>query len=61
LVTRNPINPVKMKKFYIILGLALLMAGTSVAESNKPKPAGKHRSHKKAKKKSSKYFFNFQH
>lgn len=51
-----------MKKFYLVFALALLVSGAAIAESNNvPKPKGKHRSHKKAKKKKSGYYFNFQH
>lgn len=50
-----------MKHLYFILALVFLLAGAAVTESYaKPKP-GKHKSHKKAKKKKSGYMYNFQH
>jgi hypothetical protein len=50
-----------MKKVYFIFTLIFLIAGAAIAETNvKPKP-GKHKSHKKAKKKKSGYMYNFQH
>lgn len=50
-----------MKQVYIIFSLVFLLSGAAIAEHYevKPKP-GKHKSHKKAKKKKSKYMYNFQ-
>jgi hypothetical protein len=49
-----------MKKFYILIALAFLLTGSAIAD-NLVHPKGKHKSHKKAKKKKSGYYFNFQH
>jgi hypothetical protein len=46
--TKSLIN--NMKKFYLVLGLSLLILGTAVAKSQ-VNPKGKHKSHKKSKKK----------
>ena len=50
-----------MKKVYILFALVFLLSGSAIAENYevKPKP-GKHKSHKKTKKKKSKYMYNFQ-
>jgi|GEM_PF-1976790 len=54
-----------MKKLHVIFILALVLVTANLTESfaNTPKnkKPGKHKSSKKAKKKKSGYFYNFQH
>lgn len=52
-----------MKKSLFILALSFIVLGTYYAEAatSLPKKPGKHKSHKKAKKKKSGYFYDFQH
>lgn len=53
-----------MKQTYLIFTLVFLLSGAAVAGNYefKPKPKqGKHKTHKKAKKKKSGYLYNFQH
>ncbi|MFL5731229.1 MAG: hypothetical protein ACJ75J_17205 [Cytophagaceae bacterium] len=55
-----------MKKHYynyvLVLMLTMVFTASSLAYAEMPdKKQGKHKSHKKAKKKSSGYFYNFQH
>jgi hypothetical protein len=48
----------------IVFIFTIILSGMFLVEdvsANPGKPAGKHKSHKKAKKQKSGYFFNFQH
>lgn len=49
-----------MKKIVFILTIVFALSSI-VATATPGKPAGKHKSHKKAKKKKSGYMFDFQH
>lgn len=57
-------NSLSMKRIVFVFTIIAFLSGFILVEkasANPGKPAGKHKSHKKAKSKKSSYFFNFQH